>query len=431
MKKIFFFLLLTAFAKTFHAQSFDTLQQKSILLTNAIVHIGNGTVYENGVIGFENGKITLVGDATTMRYDQSKFAEIIDCAGKHIYPGLIALNTPLGLREIDAARATVDNFETGAINPNIRSLISYNTDSKVIPTIRSNGILLAQVVPQGGLITGTSSVMKTDGWNWEDAVYAADNAMHINWPGYYTFSFEEGNFRITVNKNYSDVVNSLKVFFDEAKAYSAVTNHAVQNVKFEAMRDVFEGKTKLFMHANAAKDIINAVQFAKQYQIVPVIVGGDECYKILSFLKENNVPIILSTIHNLPVRNDDDIIQPYKLPSILQQADIQYCISYNDTHWNMRNLPFLAGTAAANGLTKEQALQSITLSAARILGIETTVGSLDPGKDATLIICEGDVLDMKSSIIKDAYIQGIKVETKNWQDDSYEKYSKKYGIKVR
>lgn len=430
MKKITIACLLLA-AQVLTAQSFDTIQRTSILLKNAIIHTGNGTVYENGVLAFADGKITLAGDAATLRYDPGKFQEIIDCSGKHIYPGLIAMNTQLGLREIELVRATADTYETGEMNANVRSVISYNTDSKVIPTIQSNGILLVQVVPQGAVISGTSSVMETDGWNWEDAVYAMDNGMHLHWPSYLGYDFIDGNFLVTINKNYDAEIGNLKSFFDASKAYCTATKPAVHNAKFEAMRNVFKGHTQLFIHTNNAKAMMHAVLFAKQLNINPVIIGGAEAYKILSFLKEHAVRIVIDNVHALPANDDDDIIQPYKLPAILQEAGIEYAIAYSDSHWNMRNLPFLAGTAVAHGLSKEQALQAITLSPARMLQIDASVGSLEVGKDATLIICEGDLLDMKSSIIEAAYIKGRQVEVKNWQDANYEKFSKKYGIDIK
>lgn len=431
MKKIFLLLLLAATTNIFFAQSFDTLQRKSILLTNAVVHVGNGTVYENGVLGFENGKITLVGDATTMRYDQSKFAEIINCSGKHIYPGIIGLNTPLGLREIDAARATNDAAETGALNPNVRSIISYNADSKSIPTVRSNGILIAQVVPDGGIISGTSSVVELDAWNWQDAAYKTDNGMHVHWPNYFGYDFIDGNFQVTLNKNYSAEVQNLKTFFDEAKAYCTQQKHEVKNLKFEAMRSVFSGETKLYMYAQRAKEMMSAVQFAAQYELTPVIIGAREAYLITDYLKQHNISIILENIHSLPASDDEDIQMPYKLPAVLQKAGVEFAISLSYSQWNMRNLPFMAGTAVNFGLPKEQALQSITLTPAKILGIDKTLGSLEAGKDATLLICAGDVLDMKTSKVERAFISGREIELQNWQYENYEKYSKKYGIEVK
>lgn len=415
------------------AQSYITQQQKSIILTNGIIHVGNGNVIDNGVIGFENGKITFVGNAQNVKYDAS-IAQVINVAGKHIYPGLIALNSQLGLKEIDLARATLDITETGQYNPEVRSIIAYNTDSKIIPTVRTNGILLAQITPSGGIISGTSSVVQLDAWNWQDAAYKTDNALHITWPSYYATTIVKNSAQISINKNYAPQVNELQNFFNEAKAYTAESTHAVTNLKFEAMRGIFNGSKKLFINASTAKEIIAAVKFAQQYKITPVIAGAEESYLITDFLKENNIPVLLKRIHTLPISDETDINLRYKLPAILQQSGILFGVSLSDrddTYWNVRNLAFEAGTAVAFGLTKEQALASITLNNAKILGIDSTAGSLEVGKDATLIVSDGDILDMRTNKIIYAYIQGREIDVKNWQNNLYEKYSKKYGIEIK
>ena len=182
-------------------------QNESILIMNAKAHIGNGKVIDNAVIGFENGKITLVADATLVRLDGSKYKKTINAGGKHVYPGLIAGNSPLGLVEIQSVRATADVTEIGTMNPSIRSIVAYNTDSQVPPTVRSNGILLAQIVPQGGRISGQSSVVELDAWNWEDAAYKTDEGMHLRWPGIYSVSFDFAAGGVSVKKMISIIRN--------------------------------------------------------------------------------------------------------------------------------------------------------------------------------------------------------------------------------
>ena len=412
------------------AQSYETIQSQPVVITNATIHTGNGTVIENGIIGFENGVIAFIGNAATVRYNPENY-EVIHADGKHVYPGLIAPNTTLGLNELEAVRATNDMVETGTFNPNVRSIVAYNTDSRVIPTLRTNGILLAQIVPQGDIISGTSSVVETDGWNWEDAVYKMDNGMQLNWPAFNTYKWNNG-LQVVENPEYMHIIQSIEIYFNEAFAYSKANKPAPVNLRFEAMRGVFTGEKKLFIHANGAREIMHAVQFAKSMEIEPVIVGGAESNLITGFLKENNVALILERVHALPYRNDYDTDLPYKLPAILWDAGITFCLSVSnggDGYWNQRNLPFEAGTAAAYGLSREQALQSITLNTAKILGIDSTAGSLEKGKDATLLICEGDILDMQTSKITEAFIRGRKVDVVNWQNDLYEKYSKKYNLK--
>lgn len=430
MKKIittcaFVFFLTIAFA-----QSYDTIQTQPVIIANATIHIGDGTVIENGIIGFEKGVIVFVGDARTVKYNPEGY-EVINAAGKHIYPGLIAPNTTLGLNEVEAVRATNDMQEVGEFNPNVRSIVAYNTDSRVIPTLRSNGILFAQIVPIGGTISGTSSIVETDGWNWEDAAYSMDNGIQLNWPSVNTYKWKNG-YQVIENPEYGNTVSEIENFFQQALAYSKEETHTPVNLRFEAMRGVFNGEKKLFIHANGAKEIIHAIHFAETFHITPVLVGGNEANLVLTLLKEKNIPVILERVHALPSRNDYDIDMAYKLPYILHQAGILCGLSVSngsEGFWNQRNLPFEAGTAAAYGLTKEEALQCITLNNAKILGIDSTAGSLKKGKDATLLICEGDILDIRTNTISTAFIRGRKVATENWQNALYEKYSIKYNLK--
>ena len=193
------------------------------------------------------------------------------------------------------------------------------------------------------------------------------------------------------------------------------------------MQDLFSGKKKLFIAADYSKDIIAAVNFSKEYGITPIIVGARDAHLILNFLKENNIAIVLENAHSLPSREDDDIDLPYKKASILYNAGIKYCMAINGS-WQQRNLPFEAGTTAAYGVPREMALRSVTLSAAEILGVADNLGSLTKGKDATLLISTGDLLDMKSSIVERAWIQGTEIKLKNSQNELNEKYLKKYGI---
>lgn len=423
-------MLLLACGRAAFAQQEESASP-TMVFAGATIHIGNGQVIENGIMGVSGGKIAFIGDAQSTQYDQRRY-RVIDCSGKDIYPGLIAPNTQLGLIEISAVRATNDTYEIGEFNPEIRSIIAYNTDSRVIPTVRSNGILLAQIVPYGSVLSGTSSVVKLDGWNWEDAAYAMDNCMHMEWPPVYHYDYKAR--ALAPNPDYDAEVQRIRDFFDQAKAYCAVQDHAEKNLRFEAMRKVFTGNMRLFIEAGEVKEIAGAVQFARDYDIHIVIVGGDESYKIAHLLHENQIPVLIEQVHRLPDRTDDDVNLPYKLPFLLQQAGVEFGISFSgdgDSYWNMRNLPFIAGTAAAFGLTKEQALTAITLSNAKLLGIDSSAGSLEQGKDATFLISDGDLLDMRSSILQAAYIQGKEIDLNNWQHDLYEKYSNKYGIEVK
>lgn len=405
-------------------------QTRAIALMGATIHIGNGRVIENGLITFDKGVITNVGDASTVRLNTNEM-DVISLAGKHIYPGLISPASLVGLQEVAAVRATVDSREIGELNPNVRALIAYDTDSEVIPTIRNNGILLTQAMPMGGTVSGSSSIMHTDGWNWEDAALRKDDGIWLNWPGYFARNFDFDTFQVSIRKNdkRDEAMRALQTTFGEAKAYAALPSPSPMNLKFEAMRGLFTGKQNLYVRADFSKDIIEAVRFAKSVGVPKVvIVGGEESDKVAGFLKENNVPVILSALHRLPNRQDEAVDLPYRLPGILQKAGVLVSLSYAEEWWRTRNLPFLAGTAVGFGVTdREEALKMITANTAKILGIDNVVGTLEPGKQATLFVSAGDALDMRTNVIEHAFIQGRKVNLDDKHKRLNQKFKAKYG----
>ena len=435
MKKIFLIIgLLYSF--TISAQENmhpSPAQMGTIALTNAIIHIGNGQVITNGTIVFSKGKIIEVGPTAN-----TNGATVIDCKGKHVYPGIIASNTNLGLIEVGAVRATADYVELGDINPSIRSLVAYNTDSKVINTLRSNGILLAHIVPAGGTISGTSSVVQLDAWNWEDAAYKIDNGIHFNMPALINRPNQFGGGRRRQNAEQEDPVKlgldrieSIRKFFREAQVYAAEANHSAINLKYEAVKGLFTKTQTLYVHCDLVKEMMIAINFAKEFGFKMVIVGGSDSWMIANILKDNNIPVILGEPHSLPATDDDDVDQSYKTGATLQKAGVLFTICFDggDGFWQQRNLPFEAGTMAAYGLTKEEALSAITLNAAKILGIDDKTGSLENGKDANIVICDGDLLDMKNSLVTQAFIQGREINLDNKQKQLFERYKYKYGIR--
>ncbi len=422
MKTIFLSIILLIITMTVKSQ--DNIspalpQNGTIALTHATIHIGNGQVIEDGMIVFSNGKIVDVR-ATTSIAD----AKLIDCNDKHIYPGLISANTNLGLNEIGAVRSTRDEYELGDINPDIRSVVAYNTDSKIINTVRSNGILLANVIPQGGIISGASSVMQLDAWNWEDAVYKMDGGIHFRMTPLARLS--EDNDPV---KGAMEHIDEVRTFFREAKAYFDEPKHEHTNIKFEAVKGLFHKTQTFFVHCELVKEMMIAAEFAKEFGFRTVIIGGTDSWKIADYLKQNNIAVVLNQMHSLPALQDDDVDMPYKTPYLLQQAGVMYCISDADEETRYRNLPFNAGTAAAYGLTKEQALQAITLNAAKILNIDDRTGTLEKGKDANIVVSDGDILDMKTNNVIYAFIQGRQINLDNKQKQLYQKYMAKYGLK--
>jgi len=434
MKNIFFTITLVLAIKVV-AQVIPSNKQLKILFTGANIHTGKGEVLKNGAIGFKDGKINFLLSAEELqrvRINRTEFDTIINLNGKEIYPAFIAPNSTLGLNEVDAVRATQDFAETGIYNPHVRSIIAYNTDSKVTPTVRSNGVLYAQITPREGVISGKSSIVQFDAWNWEDAVIKIDDGIHLNFPSMLQRSgwWAEPE-ASTSNNKYDEQINELKQFFNDASFYSKSKDHPEKNLRLEAMNSVFNGSANLYVHVDYVKDIVASIKFLKSYNIPKIVlVGGKDAYKITSLLKQHNIPVMLNRVHDLPDLEQDDLDLPYKLPYLLQKDSILFCLqNQGDMEgMNTRNLPFLAGTACAYGLTKEQAIASISYNAAKILGIEDKIGSLEIGKQASIIISKGDVLDMKTSVIEYAFIDGRMIDLDNHQKQLYKKFSKKYNL---
>lgn len=401
-----------------------------LFIKNGTIHIGNGQVIENGTIQVNNGKIEKVGTDIAIPTDDVK---VIDAKGKQVYPGLILTSTQLGLKEIggNAVRGSNDYNELGDYNPNIRSIVAYNADSKIIGTLRANGILLADTYPQGGLLPGSSSVVQLDAWNYEDAAYKMDIAIHFNMPE--LMNRPRGFFGRPATgdpvKEGLDKIEEVKNFFRQAKAYLQEGLHTETNLKFEAVRGLFERKQKFFVHCDIVRQMLLAIDFAKEFGFDVVLVGASESYRIADLLKKNNISVILGQEHSLPTLADDDVDQPYKTPFMLKQAGVSFALNDEDESTRYRNLAFNAGTAVAYGLTKEEALAAITLNAAKILGIDDRTGSIEAGKDANIVISEGDILDMRTSIITAAFIQGRQVSLENKQTQLYQRYKYKYSLK--
>ena len=407
-------------------------QIKSVLIMNAMAHLGNGKIIENSIIGFKDGKITIVADASTSKIDLSAFDIKIDASKKHIYPGFIAPNSTLGLVEIDAVKSSDDEDEIGTYNPHIRSIIAYNTESKVTETVRPNGILMAQITPRGGRISGTSSIVQLDAWTWKDALIKENDGVHLTFPTTFSRSgwwAEPGN--IEANKDYQKQVDELKQFMINSRAYLLDASKE-RNLTFEAMNGLFDGNKTLFIHADEQKQIIDALNLCLDLGVKKmVIVGGFEAYKTADLLAKNNVGVLLKRIHEMPMNDDQDVDLPYKMAKLLLDKGIVVGLENSGKmeRMNTRNLPFLAGTCAAYGLTREEALQLITLNTAKILGIDNSCGSLETGKDATLFISEGDALDMRTNKLTQAFIQGRQISLETHQTNLNAKFKAKYNQK--
>ena len=425
MKLIKLITLITVGVFTVQAQQTPGAKQSEpIAIVGGTAHIGNGSMLENSLLIFENGVIKNVSEYLgTEDLTQMK---VIDAKNQHLYPGFIVPNSTLGLIEIDAVRASDDDAEIGTWNPHIRSLIAYNTESKVVESMRPNGVLLAQITPRGGRISGTSSIVQLDAWNWEDAVLKVDDGIHLNWPN----SFSRGRWwlgedpGLKSNPKYNSQIQGIEAYFNAAKA-----NTNTINTPLNALRGVFDKTKTLYIHVNDEKGIIDAVEFSKSQGLSKtVIVGGYEAYKIASYLKEHNIAVLLQRVHSRPNNDDHDYDLPFKMAHLLVDAGVLVGLetSGDMERMNSRNLPFYAGTTVAHGLTKAQALQLITLNTAQILGIDQNYGSLETGKSATLFISTGDALDMRTNNLTHAYIDGRSISLESHQTKLWKRYSKKY-----
>lgn len=400
-------------------------QMRSILITGATVHTGTGTVIENGAVGFDGGIIQYVGaaqEAGTLGWDR-----IINAEGNHVYPGFITPNSTLGLAEIDAVRASVDMYEIGTFRPNVRSVIAFETESEVTPTVRSNGVLLGQITPRGGTISGSSGIVHFDGWNWEDAAIRLVDGIHLNWP--YSHHRHRGNgTEVRKLKTYDQQKHEINSFFSEAKAWCLSPTPATE-VKFAAMCGVLDGSLTLYVHADDVRQIAEAVHLKRKHDVPHmVIVGGGDSHLCTDLLIENNVAVMVQRLHSNPRFSEDDVDLTYKLPKLLDDAGVLFCLenSGNMERMGTRNLPFYAGTAVAYGLDYERAVAALTLNTAKILRIDGTHGSLERGKSATLFISDGDALDMIGNKVSHAWIEGRAIDLNNRQLMLYEKYRNKY-----
>ena len=431
LKIVFLFILMVCASTVIAQQTPASKQTKDFAIVGATAHIGNGKVIDKSLIIVKDGKLHTVVDMTVAKIDLTGM-KVINANGKHVYPGFIIPNTTLGLVEISAVKASDDDAEMGTWNPHIRSLIAYNAESKIVESMRPNGVLLGQITPRGGRVSGTSSIVQFDAWNWEDAAVKTDDGIHINWPN----SFTRGRWwlgedpELKANKKYADQVTEIANYFKESKAYNK-GNKAITNLPFEALQGIFDGSKTLYINANDEKGITDAIRFSKENSIKKmVIVGGSEAYKVANLLKQNNIAVLLQRIHSRPNSDDDDYDLPYKAAKLLVDNGVlvalQVAAGGRMERMNSRNLPFYAGTTVAHGLTKAQALQLITLNPAKILGIDANYGSLESGKSATLFISEGDALDMRTNIITHAFIDGREISLETYQTKLWKRYSEKY-----
>jgi imidazolonepropionase-like amidohydrolase len=399
-------------------------QDHPVALIGGRIFTVSGAVIENGTVLFDKGKIVAVGANVAIPAN----AEKIEVNGRFVYPGIIASNATTGLSEIDAVRATRDGSEVGDINPDARADVAYNPESEVIPTIRSNGVTVANVVPDGGILSGTSSLMMLDGWTREDCALKRSAGVHLNWPRmsvYHAWWMKDSDEdqRKAIDRSMNRIDDAFRSAREYALAKKAGTAKA-RDLRWESMVPVLDGAEPLFVHCDDYRQIEAAVDFCAKQNVKMVLVGGQDSWRMLALLKSRDVPVILTRVHLLPRRDDEAYDLPYHLPAILDSAGIRFAIADGGA-WQQRNVPFQAGTAVGFGLDRAHALRAITLSAAEILGAADRIGSLDVGKDATIVVSTGDILDPLTNRVSNEWIQGRAVDLRSKQTVLYEKYKEK------
>lgn len=420
-----FFLFIFCSSLQLKAQSPADPQDGSILIRDVTIHIGNGKEILDGAVGFSQGIIDYVGSSTLAPKDYDR---IIEGEGQELYPGFIAVNSTLGLAEIGAVRATQDKREVGTFNPHVRSVIAYNTDSRITPTVRTNGVLMVQVSPQGGRISGTSSIVHLDAWNWEDAIVKQDDGVHLNWPRVWKYDWKER--REVTNENYREQVEELRRFLLESRSYCLGAKGRT-DLRKEAMCGCFDERKGFYVRTHRAQAMIDASNLAQELGIDRlVIVGGYDAMDVAPMLKERKVDVMISGVHGLPQRPDDAIDWNFSLAAQLSKAGVRFCLENAESmsEMNTRNLPFQAGTCVTYGLDKRDAVKALTLDAAAILGIDDITGSVQQGKQATFFLSRGDALDMLTNDVTMAFIQGRNIDLDNHQKQNDRKYRAKYGL---
>ncbi len=393
-------------------------QAAPVALKGGTIVTVSGETITGGTVVFENGIITAVGIDATI----PDGAEIVDVTGKYVFPALIHARSSLGLSEISRLAETVDLSEHGNINPNVRAQVAFHAESDHIPIARTHGIAVAVASPTGGIISGLSAAMLTDGWNWEEMVYKAPVAMIINWP-----TMTNARVRDNTLKELSEAFSAARRYKQaiEAAGEQSVPHHN-RDVRWEAMIPVLSGEVPVHINANEIRQIQSAINWAEKENVRMVLVGGRDAGYVLPQLKEKNIPVIVSPVIGGPSRQWEEYDRSYTLPRMLYDAGIEYCIAGDFAPAYAMRLAHHPSSAVAFGLPLEEAVKTITLYPARILGIEDRMGSVEVGKDASLIVADGNILEL-STVIEQVFIKGRTVNMEDRHRRQFERYMERYN----
>lgn len=403
-------------------------QDHPIALVGGTIHPVDGAVIEHGTILFDKGSIVALGTSV----DLPPGTETIDVSGKHVYPGLVDASSNIGLVEIESVRATRDVTETGSINPNIHPEVAFNPESEVIPVTRANGVTTAIIAPDGGTISGTAAAMALDGWTWEEMTMKAPVGLVVNWPSMtINRAWWEQRSEEDQKKAREKGLGELRDAFEDARAYlkakqgSGTGRVPKTDIRWEAMIPALEGKIPILVRADEIQQIEAAVAWSAKEHLSMVLVGGGDAGYVTPLLKDHHVPVIILPVYRTPSRAWEPYDEPFALAKKLYDAGVTFCIAADGGASNERNLAYHAATAAAYGLPKEEAMKAITLYPARILGIDRLVGSLEKGKDASIIVTNGDPLEITTNVEME-FIRGAKVSLESRHTRLYDKYREKY-----
>ena len=415
---------------------------QTILFTDAIVHtVANGTI-TNGAVLVESNHITGVYNFTngsSVHLSVPSDATFINLHGQHLYPGLIAPNSALGLSEIDAIRATQDATETGeGFTPEVESWIAVNPDSEMLPVARANGIAYFEPVPQGKIVSGQSALLAMDGWTWEQMLVKKSVALHVFWPQLALDttpkerSGDSSKWKSLEDqdKEHRKKLRELDDFFAEARAYAKARASAKPPEKipsWEAMLPFLRGDAPLVIHADEVRQIKSAVNWAATNQFKAVLAGGRDAWMAAGLLATNKVPVIYEHIFSQPSRDTEPYDAHFAAPEVLRKAGVTVMFSIGGATAT-RNLPYSAAQAIAFGLPEDDALKGLTLYPAQIFGLAERLGSIEVGKDATLFVCDGNIFDLRANV-KRMWIAGKEINLENRHTRLYEKYKNRPSLK--
>jgi imidazolonepropionase-like amidohydrolase len=396
-----------------------------VAIRNATIVPVTSAPIANGTIVFANGVITAIG----ANVDVPSGAMVIDGTGLSVYPGMIDSGSNIGLVEVDSVPGTVDTSELGDFNPNARAAAAINPHSEVIPVTRVNGVTHALTVPEGGIVSGQSALIQLAGWTPEQMVVKGPAAMHLRFPRLRSAPFgaaaQDEEAEKERKKSYTRELDQLRDLFRDAQAYgraaAARSARLERDLVLEALVPVVDGKMPVVMHAQRARDIREALKFADEFKLSVILAGAQDLGPLVSELKTRNMPVILGPILALPQREDDPYDLLFANAKLLHDNGIRFSIQTADAH-NARNLPYHAASAAAFGLPKDVALRSVTIAPAEIFGVADRFGSLEVGKSASLIVTDGDPLEIRTTVHR-VFIAGEDIPMESRHTLLYKKFA--------